>query len=122
MLKKTTLAVIFMVISTLFATVGQLLWKYGLLELGGVFNFSFALGIVAYFVSSMMVILAFQRGELSLLYPILAASYALVSLFSVIIFNEPMNLFKISGIVIILVAVSLLGWGNNRKERKVVYG
>jgi len=60
-------------------------------------------------------ILAFREGEMSVLYPIIATSYILVSILSPLFFNDSMNTWKWIGIIIILGSVSLLGWGSTQK-------
>ncbi|MBU0459586.1 MAG: hypothetical protein KKH52_02120 [Nanoarchaeota archaeon] len=116
-------AIILMIVCTLFTSLGQILWKLGLVEINfkmplSIFNLPFMLGFVAYGVGTILMLLAFRRGELSILYPIAATSYVWVSLISPVLFpHDFMNVWKWSGVVVILISVSLLGYGSVKKTR-----
>ena len=121
------LAFFLAVFCTIFTAAGQILWKMGLLKTDSswtsFFNLPFIIGFVFYGVGSLLLVLAFKKGELSLIYPIIAIGYVWVSLLSPYFFGDTMNLWKWLGVVIIIISISLLGWGNipNRKtnlERK----
>lgn len=120
-------AIVLIVLCTVFTSLGQLLWKGGLKYidfsiLSTFFNWPFVLGFVSYGFGAVLMILAFRRGELSVLYPIFATSYIWVSLASPLFFpSDSMNAWKWAGVSIILVSVSLLGWGNTR-QRVVHHG
>ena len=53
--------------------------------------------------------LALRDGELSIVYPVIALTYVWVSLLSVLVFHEPMNIFKAVGIAVIVAGVAVLG-------------
>ncbi len=116
------IAIVLIVLCTFFTSLGQLLWKGGLKYidfsiLSTFFNWPFVLGFVSYGLGAVLMILAFRRGELSVLYPIFATSYIWVSLASPLFFpSDSMNAWKWAGVSIILVSVSLLGWGNTRRR------
>jgi multidrug transporter EmrE-like cation transporter len=59
--------------------------------------------------STVMFVLALRRGELSLLFPILTLGYVWVTILSVLIFHDSMNLFKIAGVAVIISGVAILG-------------
>ena len=59
--------------------------------------------------STVMFVLALRRGELSLLFPILTLGYVWVTILSVLIFHDSMNLFKIAGVAVIILGVAILG-------------
>ncbi|PIZ51548.1 hypothetical protein COY27_03170 [Candidatus Woesearchaeota archaeon CG_4_10_14_0_2_um_filter_33_13] len=122
-------AILLMIICTIFTSLGQVLWKYGVNKINlsyGVitlFNVPFILGFVSYGVGAIFLLLAFKNGELSVLYPIIATSYVWVSILSPWIFpSDSMNLLKWSGVILILFSVSLLGYGNTRKKRVICDG
>ena len=60
-------------------------------------------------VSTVLLILALRRGELSLLYPVLTLGYVWVTILSVVIFQDSMNIFKIGGVAVIISGVAVLG-------------
>ncbi len=112
-----------MILSTLFTSVGQLLWKAGaakinFLQLGSFFNLPFLLGTISYLLGILLVLLAFKNGDLSLLYPIMAASYVWVSIASPFFFQaDQMNLYKWLGVAVIIFSIILLGWGCSKENK-----
>lgn len=104
-----------MVLCTLFTASAQILWKKGVALFfpnipTTLFNHFFFLGAIAYLGALVFLLLAFQRGELSTLYPILATSYVWISLLSPLFFpSDSMNGWKWAGVLLIVGSVSLLG-------------
>lgn len=124
--RKTKLtAIILMIFCTLFTSLGQILWKLGVLKINldqwfSVLNWPFLFGFVAYAVGAVFMLLAFRKGELSILYPIIATSYVWVSIISPLLFaNDFMNVLKWSGVGLILLSVSLLGLAGTRNQGAV---
>ena len=72
-------------------------------------NYNLLAGIFLYGVSAIIFIPALRGGDLSILYPIVSVNYVWVSLLSVRFLQEKMNKLKWSGIVLIIVGVSLIG-------------
>lgn len=109
-----------MVFCTLFTSGGQILWKWGMKTIDfdnwiTFLNAPFLLGFVSYGVGAALMILALKKGELSLVYPVAATSYIWVSLISPRLFpTDIMNAWKWSGVVVILLAVSILGYGSSQ--------
>lgn len=64
--------------------------------------------------STVLFVLALRRGELSLLYPVLTLGYVWVTILSVVIFQDSMNLFKIAGVAVIISGVAILGRASNQ--------
>ena len=71
-------------------------------------------GYALYGVSTVLLILALRRGELSMLYPVIALTFVWVTILSVVIFHESMNASKLAGIATIVVGVAVLGSGAKR--------
>ena len=113
-------AIILMVFCTLFTSTGQILWKLGINQIDftkihSFLNVYFISGFVIYAVGAILMLLAFAQGELSILYPIIATSYVWVSLVSPLLFpHDAMNVWKWLGVMVILISVSLMGWGGKR--------
>lgn len=125
--RSQTIALFLMLLCTAFTSTGQILWKLGLAEINfsqplTVLNITFLLGFVFYGISFLLMLQAFKRGELSLLYPIIATSYVWVSIFSPLIFpTDSMNNIKWLGVIVILISISLLGFGSTRNiEEKLI--
>jgi len=119
MIKKQHYAILLMVICTVFTSLGQVLWKYGLQSIDfsiplTFLNIPFILGFVSYGLGALLMIKAFRFGELSVLYPIIATSYVWVSLLSMFLFGDVMNIWKWSGVTIIILSVSVIGFGTSK--------
>ncbi len=78
-----------------------------------VFNWKLMAGIVTYLVSSVFFVLGVKHGEVSILYPLVAAGYVWTMLWSKIFFQEPMTRAKITGLGVILLGIVLLNLGNH---------
>jgi multidrug transporter EmrE-like cation transporter len=59
--------------------------------------------------NAVLLILALRDGELSMLYPIIALTYVWVNLLSVYFFHDHMNVWKVTGITLIIGGVALMG-------------
>lgn len=77
-------------------------------------NWALWLGLAMYGISTGLLILALRDGELSLLYPVISLTYVWVTILSVLVFNESINVFKLTGITVICLGVALLGKGDSR--------
>ncbi|MBT4935309.1 hypothetical protein HOL21_04100 [Candidatus Woesearchaeota archaeon] len=121
-MQTTQKAIILTILCTIFTSVGQILWKYGVIRIDfdhliTLLNIPFILGFVAYGLGAMFLLIAFKEGELSVLYPIVATSYVWVSILSPLLFpTDFMNPLKWAGVIIILISVSVLGLGNSHKK------
>ena len=110
-------AIALMIPCTLFTSAGQILYKIGAeslsLEISSIiFNIPLIAGLLSYGVGVIFLITAFRGGELSVLYPIIATSYIWVSLASSFLLEtDYMNEYKWIGVLIIVLGVSLIGWG-----------
>ena len=69
-------------------------------------------GIILYGVGTLLFIPALRAGELSVLYPFVALVYIWTSILSMLFLNERMNLWKIVGVLSILIGVTLIGVGS----------
>jgi len=71
-------------------------------------------GLSLYGASTILLVLALRHGELSILYPVIALTFVWVAILSAIVIGEVMNPYKVTGIAIIVVGVSVLGMGGRR--------
>ena len=74
-------------------------------------NLPLAVGYTLYACSAVLMVVALKDAELSMLYPIIALTYVWVSILSVLVLHESMNVFKIIGISIIVIGVAIIGRG-----------
>ena len=117
--KTESSAMFFMLVSALLASAGQILLKFAANRTQDVHSFIFNpfiyLGGIAYLIGLLFMIKALRRGELSVVYPILATSFVWVSIFSPIFFAaDSMNTEKWIGVAIIIFGVSLVGKGRQK--------
>lgn len=77
--------------------------------LGIIMNVPFMVGLSCYGLSTGLLVLALRYGELSVLYPIIALTYVWVSILSVFLLGETMNPYKIAGLAVIVIGVTVLG-------------
>lgn len=66
-------------------------------------------GYCLYGLAAILMILALRRGQLSLLYPVIALTFVWVAILSVVIFNEVLTPWRIAGIGSIMIGVGILG-------------
>jgi drug/metabolite transporter (DMT)-like permease len=72
-------------------------------------NVNLFTGMALYGVAAILLILALRRGQLSLLYPVIALTFVWVAILSVIIFHENMTPMRVAGITTVVFGVGLLG-------------
>jgi multidrug transporter EmrE-like cation transporter len=77
--------------------------------LGLATNLPLMAGLSCYGLSTGLLVLALRYGELSVLYPIIALTYVWVSILSVALLGETMNGFKLVGLCVIVLGVTVLG-------------
>ena len=66
-------------------------------------------GYALYGLSAILMVAALKYGELSILYPIIAMTYVWVTILSVMIYSESVNLLKFVGLASIVCGVAVLG-------------
>ena len=98
------LGVFLMLLSAVSACFGQLFWK--LAVEGSMFYL--IIGFLLYFAGALFMIVAYKYGKLSVLQPILSLNYVLSILLGVYVLDEQMSLYKIMGILIIVLGVFLI--------------
>ncbi|HII17614.1 TPA: hypothetical protein HA361_06910 [Candidatus Woesearchaeota archaeon] len=113
--KKTAwVAIIIVIICTVFTSAGQIFLKLGTREITGIWSYvnsMVIIGFALYFFGALLLIVALKYGELSVLYPIIAMTFIWVSLLSVSILGESMNAMKWIGVMVIVIGVSFIGVG-----------
>ena len=74
-------------------------------------NWFLIIGVFIYGVGTVLFIPALKGGELSVLYPFIGLVYVWVSIYSVILLKERMNLLKWLGVILIIIGVVFIGFG-----------
>jgi uncharacterized membrane protein len=68
-------------------------------------------GYTLYGFSALLFTLALRDGELSRLYPVIALTYVWVTILSIPMLHETINIYKVVGIATIVLGVGVLGRG-----------
>ena len=110
-----------MLISATLATLGQMFWKFGADSVGGgLFTLAclgnVALGCALYALGSVVMMLAFRMGEVSVLHPVMSFSYVLSQIIGAIVFHDPLTPGRSIGIVLITIGIVVLMNGGRKKE------
>jgi multidrug transporter EmrE-like cation transporter len=75
-------------------------------------NWRLAAGIGAYLLSSVFFVLGMRRGELSVLYPLVALGYLWTVVWSRIFFGEPLTKTKFMALGLIILGMAMLALGS----------
>jgi len=117
---KTILLSIF---TTLLITSGQILWKIGFREIGGLYlpeksflqnifrvslNGWIFSGFIVYAVATIFFMWLLSKYEISLVIPISSVSFIFSLIAGFVIFHEQISLLKIAGVVLIMVGIILI--------------
>ncbi|OGF48168.1 MAG: hypothetical protein A2231_12065 [Candidatus Firestonebacteria bacterium RIFOXYA2_FULL_40_8] len=104
--------------SVLMIALGQVFWKLGTNQTGTgatfiktISNIWFILGCLMLLGSSWVWILALQRVDLSYAFPFQALAYALIFIFSIFLFKEPVTTMKVIGTILIIAGVIVVSKG-----------
>ena len=76
-----------------------------------IFNWKLIAGILFYLGSSVPYVLGMKHGELSVLYPMVSASYICALFWSRLFFKEPITMGKIGALALILLGIVCIGAG-----------
>lgn len=75
-------------------------------------NWRLAAGIGAYLLSSVFFVLGMRRGELSVLYPLVALGYLWTVVWSRLFFGEPLTKAKFVALGLIIAGMAMLALGS----------
>lgn len=112
-------AIMFMLISAIFSSVAQILFKFAANNTKDVLSFIYNpylyFGGFSLLIGLVFMLKSLRRGELTVVYPVIATSFIWVSLLSPIFFKTDfMTLQKWIGIFIIISGVYLVSKGRER--------
>jgi undecaprenyl phosphate-alpha-L-ara4N flippase subunit ArnE len=97
--------IVLMLLCSLCLCLGQLIWK-----LMPCFDWRYIIsGFVVFGIGALLMIFAYRYGELSVLQPINSMSYVYSLFLGYAIFHEEITIFRIIGVVAIMLGVILLG-------------
>jgi len=75
-------------------------------------NYWLAIGVVLYLLSSVFYMMGVAQGQLTVLYPMVSLGYIWTIVWARLFFKEPFTTSKIGGLVMIVVGVALINFGN----------
>ena len=113
---KTELsAIIIVFLSSFLGAAGQYYFKKGAdaiakISLMKLFNKNIITAVILYLSGSVAYIIALPRGELSVLYPIVASNFIWVVLIAKIKLKEKLNFGKVTGLGLIIAGIILIGF------------
>jgi multidrug transporter EmrE-like cation transporter len=106
------------VLCTVIGAAAQILMRHGAEHiegstLGGLLtNWELLAGYACLAANTALLVLALRRGELSVLYPIIALTYVWVTVLSPMFFGDVINFYKVTGVALIVLGVSFIGLGS----------
>ncbi|MBS3115377.1 hypothetical protein J4482_01975 [Candidatus Woesearchaeota archaeon] len=119
-MQKTKISgIIFMLIAAVFASIGQIFFKFAANRTNDLSTFiinpHLYFGGGTYAIGLIFMLKSLRRGELTVVYPILATSFIWVNLLSPIFFkSDILTINKWVGVVIIILGVTLVGKGRTK--------
>ena len=96
--------IVLMLLSALCVCVGQLFWKLSAQE-GIVY---LILGFTLYGIGSLLMILAYRFGKVSVLQPVLSSSYILSLILAYYFLNEVIDIYKVIGVFLIILGIVVI--------------
>lgn len=97
-----------MLISSVCACVGQLLWK--LSAENGIWML--LIGFCFYGIGALVMLAAYRFGKLSVLQPMLSLNYVLSIILAAIVLREEITLLKCVGVLVIIMGVIMIAGGD----------
>tara|TARA_B110000008_G_C16508933_1_gene379329 strand:- start:7 stop:378 length:372 start_codon:yes stop_codon:yes gene_type:complete len=94
--------------------IGPISLKSNVLELLSLsMNIYLLLGLMSYFISTIIWIVALSRVSVSIAYPMISLGYVFVALAAWFLFNEPLSSIKLLALGIIIFGIILLAHSSN---------
>jgi uncharacterized membrane protein len=100
-------------VAAFMGSIGQLEFKQGANNLQFdikmlLTNYHLIAGVAVYALSTVLYVYALSKGNLSILYPIIATSYIWTLIFSKVFLKEPVGLTSWTGVFFIMLGVTLI--------------
>lgn len=107
--KRNKRGILLMVVSSICACVGQLLWKLSA-DKGIAYM---ACGFLFYGIGALIMIVAYKFGKLSVLQPMLSLNYVLSIILATLVLHENITILKCIGVLIIVAGVVMIAGGDD---------
>jgi drug/metabolite transporter (DMT)-like permease len=108
-LKKNYIGIVLILISAMTLAGGQLTWKIS----GGVNPFLLISGFALYGIGALFMIISYRFGSLSVLHPMMSASYVFAFIFGGLFLQETITNLMILGLILIIIGNILIGGGDD---------
>ena len=106
--KTNRKGILLMLISSMCACIGQLLWKlsaqHGILVM--------LIGFGFYVVGALVMLVAYRFGSLSVLQPMLSLNYVLSIVLAALVLKEEITILKCIGVLVIITGVIMIAGGD----------
>ena len=109
-LQVNKVGIILIIITSVMTSLGQLFWKLGANPKEKIM--CIGIGFMFYGVGTILMILAFRHGSFSVLHPMLACGYVFGLAWAKLFLGETITLIQGVGISLIIIAVILIGGGD----------
>lgn len=111
------LSIALTILSTIFIAIAQLFLKKSAVSLSSglvalLTNYALYIGLLFYGISAILLVIGWKKGELSVLYPLVALSFVWVALGAGIFLGETVAISTWIGIISILLGISSIGIGS----------
>ena len=112
--------VLIILIGITFASLGQILWKIGMDEIGAVYEISLLniipmiynvyiiSGLLSYGIGTIFWLIALSRADLSFVYPFIALTFVIIFTASFFLFHEQISLMRLFGAIVIISGIIVL--------------
>ena len=107
-IKKNKKGIMLMMLSSICACIGQLLWKLSTTQ--GIILM--LVGFVFYGAGALIMLIAYRFVKLSVLQPVLSLNYALSIVLGFMFLNEPITMLKVIGVLTIMGGVVFIAGGD----------
>jgi multidrug transporter EmrE-like cation transporter len=123
----TNLSIVLILVSVCMSAIAQILLKGGMSSvavqralsepgaIGVVFaiatNLTVLAGLVVYFCSALVWLLVLSKVEVSVAYPFVALGFVLTAVLGYLLFEEPLTMYRILGILLVCTGVAVLARG-----------
>lgn len=106
--QKNKKGILLMLVSSICACVGQLLWKLS----AGQGIIAMLAGFCFYGIGALVMLAAYRYGKLSVLQPVLSLNYVLGIILGAIILKEEVTVLQCIGVLIIMAGVIMIAGGD----------
>lgn len=110
--KQLMQGIIIMIMSAVLTSVGQLFWKLAMSEI----NLYLLMGFVCYGCGAIFMILAFSKGDISILHPLMSIGYIMSIGLAAIVLHETISIMKVVGIVMIIIGIYIIARGGLKHD------